>query len=351
MRYLRRVDVATTVRPLARLERLCREARSSDELAERGGSWLAELCEADAHCFLRIDPLSALWLGAADRGYEVGACDAYREAFLRSPHADFGRSALEAERVVTLTRGETPEDAYTRIYLDGYGFEQEVHVSFAQGGQAFGYLILSRRRGVFPETARRTLDAAVGPVTQSLRRLLAKEMLESVPGEHVGLMFVEPSGRLVAANQAGESILRHFFELGPMQATSPLALLAELARRELSGHADARPIPRVMYVDPKTRRRYRLMAERMLSDGTGSRALVMAEPIRALDSVELLRTAGLTEREAEVALVLLRGFKSSEGAEALGVSEHTFLSHLKAVYKKLGVASRGELAALVLGAP
>jgi DNA-binding CsgD family transcriptional regulator len=38
-----------------------------------------------------------------------------------------------------------------------------------------------------------------------------------------------------------------------------------------------------------------------------------------------------------------------QGAEALRLSEHTFLSHLKSVYRKLNVASRSELAALLLG--
>jgi DNA-binding CsgD family transcriptional regulator len=71
--------------------------------------------------------------------------------------------------------------------------------------------------------------------------------------------------------------------------------------------------------------------------------------MRALDTVELLRHTGLTEREAEVAMAAVRGLKSAEGATALGVSTHTYLSHLKRAYTKLGVSSRSDLAAVLLG--
>jgi DNA-binding CsgD family transcriptional regulator len=112
-----------------------------------------------------------------------------------------------------------------------------------------------------------------------------------------------------------------------------------------------RALPSSIFIDPEHHQRYRIVAERMLDQGDSPRAMLVVEPIRAIDSVELLRLTGLTDREAEVALVTLRGFTSARGALSLRISEHTFLSHLKHVYRKLGVGSRGELAALLLGAP
>ena len=49
---------------------------------------------------------------------------------------------------------------------------------------------------------------------------------------------------------------------------------------------------------------------------------------------------GFTARESEVAALLAQGCSNREIAEALFISEHTVKTHLKAVFRKTGVASR-----------
>jgi DNA-binding CsgD family transcriptional regulator len=55
----------------------------------------------------------------------------------------------------------------------------------------------------------------------------------------------------------------------------------------------------------------------------------------------------LTPREREVARLLIRGESNDEIAQALWISRYTVKDHVKAVYTKLGVASRAELSAKV----
>lgn len=336
-------------RSLLKVERAAQDIDSADELTERVGQILADTLEADAHVFLRLDPLTALWMGAAGQGYDPQACAYFAEhVFLKSPLADYGAAAREGERVRLLSPDTTDDEAYAKLYFRGLGHTGTLQASFATGGQTYGHLTLSRRAGPFAAEAARLVDSAIPPVTHALRRLLAKETLEAAPGEGAGLLFVDAQGQLTAANELGEQILARARAADPWQTRGTLAAIAELARRELVAPS-GKPLPRAVYLEPHAGRRYRLVAERMRPLAGGPpHALIMAEPIRALDSVELLRTAGLSEREAEVALVMLRGFKSAEGAAALGMSEHTLLSHLKSVYKKLGVSSRGELASLIL---
>ncbi len=55
-----------------------------------------------------------------------------------------------------------------------------------------------------------------------------------------------------------------------------------------------------------------------------------------------LARAGLTERERQVALLVLKGLPSPEIAEVLGGSEKTVRQHISSVYDKCGVTSRPE---------
>ena len=52
---------------------------------------------------------------------------------------------------------------------------------------------------------------------------------------------------------------------------------------------------------------------------------------------------GLGEREKEVLTLLLEGCSASEVASAMVVANGTAKSHIRHVYKKLGVHSRDEL--------
>lgn len=59
----------------------------------------------------------------------------------------------------------------------------------------------------------------------------------------------------------------------------------------------------------------------------------------------LLDSCGLTARETEIVLRLCRGLTSKEIAGELIISHHTVRDHVKSIYDKAGVSSRGELVA------
>jgi DNA-binding NarL/FixJ family response regulator len=50
----------------------------------------------------------------------------------------------------------------------------------------------------------------------------------------------------------------------------------------------------------------------------------------------------LTDREGEVLRLIVKGFSYAESARLLGVSQHTVTTHVRAIYEKLEVHSRGE---------
>ena len=54
--------------------------------------------------------------------------------------------------------------------------------------------------------------------------------------------------------------------------------------------------------------------------------------------------ASLTRREREIAVLLARGYSSRVVAEELGIGQRTVETHVAAIYEKLGIKSRAELA-------
>lgn len=333
-------------RTIDRLERICSQATTANDLMRDAGTLLAEASDADACVLLRLDPLSAMVIDSFELSDPIARCTAFRETtFLRCRTGDFALQAQGRQRVMEIDES-LADDPFVEHVMRPFGYRGELAVNLAHEGHAFGQLYFSRQKDRFSPSGKALIENAVAPLTQAFRRLLAEETLQAGPGLAVGLILVDPSGHMTPVSEHGRTLMTAFGKRAPDKLNSPLVTMAEVVARDLRGEWN-RPIPSAIFVDREHSQRYRIVAERMLGDQP--QAMLVIEPVRALDSVDLLRHAGLTEREAEVALATVRGLTSARGALSLRISEHTFLSHLKNLYRKLGVGSRGELAALLLG--
>jgi DNA-binding NarL/FixJ family response regulator len=52
--------------------------------------------------------------------------------------------------------------------------------------------------------------------------------------------------------------------------------------------------------------------------------------------------SGLSEREKQILAVISRGYRNSDVAVQLGIAESTVASHIKSIYRKLGISTRAE---------
>jgi DNA-binding NarL/FixJ family response regulator len=65
-------------------------------------------------------------------------------------------------------------------------------------------------------------------------------------------------------------------------------------------------------------------------------------------SLEVLKTTGLTRREAEVATLAARGMSNRKISEQLGITEKTAEAHVSNILRKLELSSRAQLAVWVV---
>jgi DNA-binding CsgD family transcriptional regulator len=169
-------------------------------------------------------------------------------------------------------------------------------------------------------------------------------------------MMFSPGGEMISAN---DEALAWIQELpvdswekpvgGPDRSPPgilPLVLVSTLTRARASAlHGDG----------GTCRSRTRTAAGRWLvchasclrdPDGEFGNTALVIEPAKSSEIAPIIVQAyGLTEREQEITQLLSHGAATAEMAELLFLSPHTVRDHLKAIFEKVGVSSRGELVA------
>ena len=119
--------------------------------------------------------------------------------------------------------------------------------------------------------------------------------------------------------------------------------ILSIARARLGGATAASDV-----VVRAARAEYRVRARAVRAKAPGGLVIVTVRrhPLApTLSQAELAARYGLTRAEARVALLLESARASRQIAEQLGISVHTARRHVEAVLKKLGVHSRGAVAA------
>jgi DNA-binding NarL/FixJ family response regulator len=76
------------------------------------------------------------------------------------------------------------------------------------------------------------------------------------------------------------------------------------------------------------------------------RTAVVIEPAKASEVAPIILEAfDLSSREQQITRLIARGLSTSQIAQQLFLSQHTVRDYVKSVFSKVGVSSRGELAA------
>jgi DNA-binding CsgD family transcriptional regulator len=353
------VDVVLEERTLSEVKRLC--CAGLDGPALLGGviERLRRVVPVEAYCASTKDPASGfITYGMAE---ELGGGDDIFWSLERLyfDHHESVRRMMDIHQSVALlsetTGGDLERSTRYVEYLRPLGLAHEMRGAFASGGYLWGSMDLIRGSGS-PDFEPREADLLrrIAPHLGNGLKMAALRMQAPVEegGTDVpGVLTLDYRGRVVQHTPAAERWLRDLEDLAPGWRDwegLPRALhtVFLLLRRALSPERD-----RDKQSIPSLRARARsgrwLTLYGSLTEATPERraeTVIIIEPTKPEELLPFSMTAyGLSPREEEIVKFVVRGLSTARISRTLFISEHTVQNHLRSVFEKVGVRSRGEL--------
>jgi DNA-binding CsgD family transcriptional regulator len=340
----------------AALARLSLQGLPALDLFERIARPFRRAIAYSAGCWKPVDPRTLLWTGFGIEDGGTGTISGARWRFVENEllERDFSKYHDLVRRrhcVTTLhreTHGEPDRSARYRRIHRSLGFGAELRAVFRTGDATWGSVALVRDEGQpdFSNDEVAFVSRISGHVAHGLREALLRETATaSVTHQAPGVIVLAPDGSVRSLSAQASFWLERFPRDRGVGLDLPAAIHA-VARRALASG----PPP-----DARTQATVRLTSGEWLTvhasplhaSRDDDAAVAVTLTPAAVAELEPLRMAlhGLTAREREVAQLLTRGATNDDIARALWISPHTVKDHVKAVYAKLGVASRAELSA------
>lgn len=335
--------------------RLCHAGLDSRTLRFEALRRLRAVVPVDALFCATVDPATLLFTGSVVEEIPEHATPAFlANEFLEDDVNKFvhlARAGQPVQGLYAATRGEPARSPRYREILAPLGFGDELRAALRVGSVTWGVVCLHRDLtgpGFTPAEAA-FLEQIAPHLAEGLRTSLLIEAGAEPGAEGPGLVVLADDFSVVSTTASAE---RWLAELGdwPRRSEPPQAIRAVAARLEaIERTGEARPefLPRAR---ARTRSgRWLLLHAARLSGATGDRQIaVILEPAGPAEVAPLvLQAYGLTDREAHVAQLVLRGLATGEIADRLSITALTVQQHLKALFDKTGVRSRRELVAHV----
>ena len=343
-------------------------ARRADDLVRRcysglrGTAFQAEVVRA-IHALLPVD---AVFLATADPGTLlltgifaeeplVGVADQFLDnEFGQDDVNKFQSLATGPRRVATLdsaTHGGRAGSARYRDIMAPLGLGDELRAALVTPSGCWGYLCLHRAESPYGFTPAevRMVGRLAASLGNGCRLSLAAPGTEGIAAIAPGVVLLHPDHTLAALTGEAERLLADVADYSFRAGRLPAAVYAAAACLQSIDRAtaspDASPTVRVRTTSGGWLLVHATHLHGTVDDGIAV-IIEAAHPSRTAPLV--LSSLGLTPREAEVALLVLRGASTNTIGAELHLSAYTVKDHLKSIFDKAGVRSRRDLMAQVL---
>lgn len=354
------------------VDRAVSSAATADDLLEGLSLAMHDAVPHDAALWFGVDPVTLLATAPSRvEGLDASLCDMFWHLEFHEQDtaliADLARGDGVASMRLALDDRPTRSIRY-RDFLQPQGYEDELRSVFRAGESAWGVVGLYRDGNHDPfdaddiEVVRSVSPAIAAALRGHVRELSPWLGQPSAPG----LLVVDHTGRIVSANRESKSWLRELwptscgstadespvdiFRLRDHEMQVPTALHALVQRARAVASGRERTPARLRLRD---RRGRWLVLHASALTGPEATDQAVAVVIEAAKSAEIapivIEAYSLTQRERDVLGAIARGGSTAEIATELFLSPHTVRDHIKTVFEKVGVSSRGELVARLFG--
>jgi DNA-binding CsgD family transcriptional regulator len=352
-------------------------AREADSrtLRQQVAARLSRLVYWDAACICTVDPWTLLVTDEISYGIppEMHAHAAHNEYLVDDVHkfATIARSGAVVAIMGRAPREQRDASPRLQTIMPLIDARHELRAACTVDGQCWGAIAMFRTGAQpdFSSAEAALLQAVAAPLAAGLRRTAY------CPGAGVGItpdragpgvLILGPHGETLAANDAAYQWLDELMPAQPRGADGLPIAIHQVAARVRAGLAEpggATPDHKDLdnapgwtsgaYARLRTRSGRWLTVHGSSACGSliqGQVTAVVIEAAPASDIAQLLMLAyGLTPRERQVLQRVVAGTPSSAIATGLRISANTVQDHLKSIFAKVGVRSRGQLVARVIG--
>jgi DNA-binding CsgD family transcriptional regulator len=335
------------------IERVAQAGLPAQQLLEEVARRIDRVVPSDGYFIGATDPETVLSMGSGvvhELPYEMCA-PTWDYEFLVPDYLKFVDIAASGRPVADLheaTGGRPERSARFREIGAMTGLRSEVRIVFTIGDSTWGVGQLNRTGDSprYSDEEKAWLERVAPVVARGLRQALVVAPSTSPCDRGPGIVVLDPEGRPLSATREATAWLEELDLTGAAMSEFPLPFEAHAyASRVRASSSDEGS--RVQRARLRTRTGVWLVMHGSLLQGTDDVALVI-EPAKANDVAPLIIEAyGLTQREVDVTRAISRGLGTAEIAAHLVVSQHTVRDHIKSVFEKVGVSSRGELVAKV----
>ena len=344
----------------AEILRLCHGALDSRTLRVELLKCLRTVIPFDYIFFSTTDPTTQLFTSSVVDETPTWALQQFLEnEFFQDDFNQF-RTLLKHRLSIAILSEQTQYELHRsqryRDILVPLALGDEMRAVFVTNGVCWGTLCLHREQNT-PEftTAEAAFLAHLTPhIAEGLRKaLLLAHVSTTTAPDGPGVLILSEDYAVVTTNAAASYWLEELAETerGNKQVPAlPHAVLAVVNRlhaveREMAGTSAATPKLRL---HTSSGRWLILYASRLSSPDRHGQIAILFEAAQPVEIAPLILQAyQLTKREGEVTQLILRGRSTREIATTLHISLNTVQDHLKVIFEKINVNSRGELAASI----
>jgi DNA-binding CsgD family transcriptional regulator len=333
-----------------RIARLCYEGHTSQDLRMAVLAELGKVVPIGGAFFPTADPTTLLYTSAVRQDMPADVTHRYLENEFNVDDVNkFRLLARSSPSAVTLdgaTKGDWSASARYREIMAPAGFGDELRAAFRTGATTWGFLCLHQEIGApgFTAADLELVSGVSADIAEGLRQAAGVTVATSgAAADGPGVVTIGADLTVVGATAAGDRWLADLAATeSPGSGPLPLAVSHVVSALAALG-AGSTVAPRLS-VRGASGRWLTLHASHLsgsIGDGT---VAVVIEPATPLALQPLIVAAyGLSPREAQVCVLALRGLATKTIAAELHISGHTVNDHLKAIFTKTGVSTRGEL--------